>query len=837
MKQVVNGRFLLRELLHSKKQAVIYILCVALSLVSLVVVNSFKRDIDRSISGDAKALHGGDIIIHSHYELSPGMQHSIAELIEKNRAVAVRTWGFYSVARKGDESGSLLCNIKGVEEGYPLYGRVDLASGREFSRVLEAGKIIVGQGVLDRLGIHVGDQLLIGKGQFEIADVILYESVKPVNFFNIGPRILVSGKDLPRMDLVKQGSRVRYETLLRMADATSADADSVAVQLRGEGEVGQERVETFRDAGSRIKRFFDNLLFFLSLIAVCTLLLAGIGIEISLSAMLRQKEKNFAIIRSLGATGNYLLRHYLLFVLILSGAGCILGVVSGLLLKGYVAALFKGFLPRGIVLQPTFADLSEGVVVGLMVVSLFTFLPLWRISNVKPALIFRSEYSGAEKTPTYYLGIVSGLSGLTILLIRYLDDGLTGFYFLLGILLLVGAIGLMTKLAFFSLSRFEWKNLYLRLVLRSLLRPGNVTQSIVVTLAIPLSLLLTIYLVENNLRGTYIDSFPADAPTLFSLDIQKDQKEEFRELVGDNVTLHPVIRARLLSVNGREVNRGKEMKKRRDNLAREFNLTYRDRLLEDEILVSGGTLFRKNGQGESDIQVSVLDTVAEMGDMNIGDLLEFNIQGLMMEAEISSIRSRTRSMLYPFFYFIFPEKYLREAPQTYFAALHVESENISLLQNRITRNFPNISTINVGETAKEMGEMMQKLSKIINFFATFSILAGGLIIVSSIFATRLERIKEAVSYKILGADSHFVMRIFFLENVLLALLSSIFGIVIGQAAGWGLCHFFLEIRYAFGWDACFVLIGLTITLVATLGLFGSISIIRKKPGQFLRQQG
>jgi len=834
---VVNGRFLLRELLYSKKQAAIYILCVALSLVSLVVVNSFRRDIDRSVGGDAKALHGGDIIIHSHYELSPDMQHSIVELTGENRAVAVRTWGFYSVARKSNENASLLCNIKGVEEGYPLYGRVDLASGREFSQVLEAGKIVVGQGVLDRLGITVGDQLLIGKGQFEIVDVIVYESAKPVNFFNIGPRILVSGKDLPRMDLVKQGSRVRYETLLKVTDATAAVADSVAARLRGKGAVGQERVETFREAGSGIKRFFDNLFFFLSLIAVCTLLLAGIGIEISLSAMLRQKERNFAIIRSLGATGNYLLRHYLLFVLILSGAGCILGVVSGLLLKGYVAVLFKGFLPRGIVLQPTFADLSEGVVVGLMVVFLFTFLPLWRINNVKPALIFRSESSGTEKTPAYYLGIVSGLGGLLIVLIRYFNDGRTGFYFLTGILLLVGIIALMTRLVFISLSRIEWKNFYLRLVLRSLLRPGNITQSIVVTLAIPLSLLLTIYLLENNLRGTYVESFPADAPTLFCLDIQKNQKEEFRQLVGDNVTLHPVIRARLLSVNGREVNRGKEMKKRRDNLAREFNLTYRDNLLEDEILVTGDTLFRKNENGEPDIQVSVLDTVAEMGDMKTGDTLEFNIQGLVMEVEISSIRSRTRSMLYPFFYFIFPEKYLREAPQTYFAALHVESGKISRLQNRIVKNFPNISTINVGETAKEMGEMMQKLSRIINFFAVFSILAGGLIIVSSIFATRLERIKEAVSYKILGADSRFVMRIFFFENVLLALLSSIFGIVVGQTAGWGLCHFFLEIRYAFGWYACFVLIGLTIALVATLGLLGSISIIRKKPAQFLRQQG
>ncbi len=833
---MVNGKFLLRELLHSRKQAVIYILCVALSLVSLVTVNSFKRDIDRSVSGDAKALHGGDVIVHSHHELSEDMQHSIRELAEEKRVSAVRTWGFYSVARKSDESASLLCNIKGVESGYPLYGRVDLRSGRAFSQVLVEGKIVVGQGVLDRLGINVGDELLIGKGLFEIADVIVYESAKPVNFLNIGPRILVSGKDLPRMDLVKQGSRVTYEILLRTLETASTAVDDIAAELRGKGVADQERVETFKDAGSGVKRFFDNLLFFLSLISVCTLLLAGIGIESSLSAILRQKEKNFAIIRSLGATGEYLLRHYLLFVLILSGIGCIIGIVSGLLLKEYVSLLFEGFLPQGIVLQPTVADLLEGAVVGLIVVSLFTFLPLWRINNVKPAAIFRSESSKAKKTRTYYLGIVFGLSGLTILLVRHLDDVRTGFYFLVGILFLVGVIALMTRLAFFSLSKFEWKNLYLRLVLRSLLRPGNVTQSIVVTLAIPLSLLMTIYLVENNLRGTFIDSFPSDAPTLFSLDIQKNQKEEFRQLVGDDIDLHPVIRARLISVNERKVNRGREMKKRRDNLAREFNLSYRDSLLEDEILVAGDSLFRKNEQGQPDLQVSVLDTVAEMGDMKTGDILGFNIQGVPMKAEITSIRSRTRSMLYPFFYFIFPEKYLKDAPQTYFAALRVESSEIPKLENSIVKRFPNISTINIAESAREMGKMMQKLSKIINFFAAFSILAGGLIIISSILATRLERIKEAVSYKILGADSRFVMRIFFLENVLLALLSSVFGIMLAQAAGWGLCHFFLEIRYVVAWEACFVLIGFTVTLVATLGLLGSISIIRKKPSQFLRQQ-
>ena len=129
----------------------------------------------------------------------------------------------------------------------------------------------------------------------------------------------------------------------------------------------------------------------------------------------------------------------------------------------------------------------------------------------------------------------------------------------------------------------------------------------------------------------------------------------------------------------------------------------------------------------------------------------FNVQGVPMKAEVSSIRSRTKSMLYPFFYFVFPEKNLRAAPQTFFGALKVNKSEIAQLQNTIVNRFPNISTINVGETAAELEKIMQKLSTIINFFASFSILAGALILVSSVLATRMARIKEAVYYKVLGA--------------------------------------------------------------------------------------
>jgi putative ABC transport system permease protein len=830
----MNIRFIIREILHSKSQAVVFILCVILSLVSIVAINSFRRDVRQSIVSDARGLHGGDIIVHSHYDFSQPLHQELTTLVGEEGIESVRTWEFYSVARREDAGDSLFCNIKVVDKGYPFYGVVELGSGRDFSAVLQPGKAIVAPALLQRLDLVIGDRLLLGDSSFEIVDVVGRESLRPVDFFNFGPRIFVPAADLEQMDLVKKGSRVQYETLLKIADQSRID--KIAADLQEKTVFGQERVATYATAGSRVKRFFENLLFFLSLVSVFTLLLAGIGMQSSLAALLRQKEKSLAILRSLGATGSFLLRHYLLIVFILSGIGCSLGILSGLLLEKTFTSLFAGLLPDKIVLGGTLFDILEGMSLGIVVVSFFTFLPLSRIKNVKPAAIFRKEIDNGFQTRRSYVLIGCGILLLAGLVIRQLEDVRTGLYFIGGVLALIAVITVLIGIILVLLSRVRVVSLPLRQATRSLLRRGNATRTIVVTLASALSVLLTIYLVEHNLHSTYIASYPADAPNLFCLDIQKNQRQDFLDLVGKEVELFPIIRARLTSINGETINRKEESKKRGDSLVREFNLTYRDKFLEDEILVEGDALFGKKGVQKGLVPVSVLDTVAEMGDMKIGDILQFNIQGVPMQAEVSSIRSRTKSMLYPFFYFVFPEKNLQAAPQTFFGALKVEKEEISRLENAIVNRFPNISTINVSDTAAELGKMMQKLSGIINFFASFSILAGALILVGSVLATRMARMKEAVYYKILGADTRFVLQVFFLENLLLALLSGGCAILVAQAGSWGLCHFLLDIAYQPNWLTSLIMLGLTVCLVVALGLLSSLSILRQKPVRFLREQ-
>lgn len=822
------------EIRHGGKQAITFVLCVALSIATLISLNSFKRDVHRSILSDAQALHGGDIILHAHYPFSEPLQDAVNDLVARQQVEQAKTHEFYSVIRPDDVDLSLFANIKVVDSAYPFYGPIQLLSGRDFQQVLQPGKVIVAPEIFDRLGVKVGAKLHIGSGILEIADSITHEPSRPVSFFSLGPRVFVSAADLDELDLLGKGSRLEYETLLKVADSEAVAG--IAADLNNRAIPGQERVETARTARSGVKRFFDNLLFFLSFISIFTLLLGGIGMQASLSAMLRQKEKTIAIIKAVGATHRFLLVHYLAVVLILGLVGCIVGIGTGYALKHLFPFLFQGMLPVGTTLSLSLVDVVEGFILGLLVVILFTFLPLYRLGDIKPAAIFRSDLSGKARSPILFVTYLFGFLFLSILVVRQLDDVRTGIYFMLGCLGLITLITMVTAGILRLLRFIPVPLLSLRQALRSLYRPGNATRSIVVTLTSALSVVLTIFLLESNLFSTYIESYPEDAPNLFCIDIQQDQQEQFQAVIGSEVVFFPVIRARLLAINNEPIDREKERKRKSDSLAREFNLTYRGNLLEDEVILRGDRLFNKNRTPPGVVEVSVLDTIADIGNIGLNDRLTFNIQGVPLEALVTSIRTRTKSKLHPFFYFVFSEDVLGTAPQTMFAALHLDKEAIPGVITRIVKVMPNISMINAAETVIQLGVLMKRLSRVVVFFASFSILAGCLIMISAVFATRLARMREAVYYKVLGSGTRFVLAVLIYENIILGVLSSLPAALFANGGAWLLCRYFFEITYQVHWLGTIIMLFTTVTLVAVIGLASSYKIIRQKPAGFLRQQ-
>jgi len=409
----------------------------------------------------------------------------------------------------------------------------------------------------------------------------------------------------------------------------------------------------------------------------------------------------------------------------------------------------------------------------------------------------------------------------------------TGLYFVLAVAGLILVAFLLSSGLLRLLKRQEPRNLALRQAIKGLFRPRSATRSIMVTLSAALAVIFSISLVERNLDASFIDSYPLDAPNLFLVDIQPDQKQAVAGLVGTGARFFPVIRGTVSAINERPIDPEEERRSRGDNLGREFNLTYYDKLLNDERISEGASLFRGDW---TESQVSVLDIVVKMHEMRVGDRIRFKIQGMPITARISSIRTRSGSGLTPFFYFVFPPALLSDAPQSLFCAVRVPKDRIAQLQNHLVARYPNVSVINMEETVSVFGRLMGRLSTIVRFFTSFSIAAGILIIVSSIFATRYARIQEAVYFTILGARRRFVATVFAAESLVLGLASGGIAMVIAQAGSWAICQKGLDLEYHPYPATSLCLLLVTSVLVLAVGLGASLPILRHKPAGFLREQ-
>ncbi|MCK5071343.1 MAG: FtsX-like permease family protein, partial [Desulfocapsa sp.] len=546
---------------------------------------------------------------------------------------------------------------------------------------------------------------------------------------------------------------------------------------------------------------------------------AGIGIQTSLYAVFRESEYTIAIMKAVGATSRFISLHFTFIVLMLGAAGTILGLALSSLLQIYFPILFAEILPAKVNLTISWLTVFEGLILGTVIVALFSFLPLQRIKNLRPAYIFRKEIDKGSKGLTHYATIAVIVLFFVGLAIWQLEDIKIGIYFILGVSTLIGIATLITQGLLYIMQKSLSGSLALRQAFRGLFRPNNATRAIIVTLSVSLAVIFSIYLINQNLRTTFIESYPDDLPNAYFLDIQPEQKDEFVDIIGIGPEFFPIVRARLSSINNNPINRKKEKEKKRDNLSREFNLTHRDILLNDEQLIEGKTLFGKDTQeilNRGEIPVSVLDMVAENGNIKMGDLLVFKIQGIPLSARVTSMRTRTESKVRPFFYFVFPEGSFKDAPQTLFSAVKLEQSKLTTIQNTLTTKLPNVSVIDIGATVKILGRIMQKMSSIVQFFTSFSIVAGVLIIISSIFATRLTRISEAVYFKILGAKSSFVVKVFTYENLIIAFLSSSLATIISQTGSWLICNKVLDIAYKPFIGSTIIMI--TATLILVIGV-------------------
>ncbi len=820
-----------RQVRRSSKQAGFFALCVALSLAALTAVSGFARNVKLALEKDARSLHAADIIVQSPDPISDDMIRAINGLAAQGKILRANVHEFYSVVLTADETASVLSMIKAVSPGYPFYGNVVLASGGKFDEKLTPGTCIVAKNLLGRTGLSIGDKVKVGHATLKIVDVVTNEPDRPLALFTLGPRVFIHDADLASTGLLATGSRIRRKVLIKALDPQGIDA--VAARLRNIAPMAGERVDTFRTARSAVKRFFDNFLFFLKLVGLFILAVSGIGIQSTLMALFNENQSTVAVMKTVGAGTRYIITHFLFMVFALAAIGTIVGIVAGMAAQSVLFWRLSPMLPGRVSWTFSLGGVVEALAMGGIIVLLFSALPLYRLGQMRPVtILYRRPPTRTSRWPAtiasvslvlFFLGLVAWHMADIRFGVRFVGT--------MGGMILFSA--LVAQLALAVVKRLPIRNLALRQAARGLFRRGNATKSVLITLTVSLSVIFGDLLLERNLAVTFVHAFPADTPNVYFLDVQPHQVEAFQKAVDRPVRFYPVVRARITAVNSQNIDYQKEKRKRRDNLSRVFNLTYRESLLADESIIDGDTLFHDKW---TEPQVSIMDTIASMHPMKIGDRIQFKIQGVPLTARVASIRSREKQSFSPFFYFVFPTSVLEKAPQTLFCAIEIPPGQVGPLQNRLVAQFPNVSVIDLSQTIGTLVRLLERLSRIMFVFAFFSIASGMLILASSVSATRSERIAESAYYKILGADRRFVWTVFALENILIGLLGGLLGLAMAQSIAYWICTEQFDIGYRPFIAASTAMVGLTVILVVAVGLGASRSIMAKKPVTYLRKQ-
>ena len=62
---MIHWNLIRRELMRAAQQSLIFVLCVALALVTLAGLNSFGESVRQALLNDARQLQAGDVIVRS----------------------------------------------------------------------------------------------------------------------------------------------------------------------------------------------------------------------------------------------------------------------------------------------------------------------------------------------------------------------------------------------------------------------------------------------------------------------------------------------------------------------------------------------------------------------------------------------------------------------------------------------------------------------------------------------------------------------------------------------------------------------------------------------------
>lgn len=828
-----------RDAKASRVRLLLFMASIILGIAAVVSIQLFSSNLKDNIQLQSKALMGADFTIDSRQVPTERAKAIIDSL--KPQASEVN---FVSMIAFPKNGGTKLVQVRGLEGDFPFYGTIDTSPVSAATTYQDLGGALVDATLLLQYNIKPGDSIKVGEITLPIAGALKAIPGSTAISTSVAPPVIIPYRFIEDTKLLQFGSRKEYQYFYKVSD--TVNLDRLAEKLNPILDTENADLDTHTSTSRRLGRRYENVGKFLNLAAFIALLLGCIGIASSVHIYIKEKLKSIAVLKCMGASR---LQSFLIFGIQISGIGIVGGLIGALIgvgLQELFPYLLKDFLPFDVEINISAQPILMGVFLGFFMSVLFALLPLLRTWYVSPLEVLRIDEQ-APQEPRKVRFAVFGAILIFLFLFSFwlLQDALYAIGFV-GATLLTFAIlaGIATVCMKFIRKYFPkaW-GFTARQSLLNLFRPNNQTVVLVVAIGLGTFLISTLYFTKDILLAKTEVGQASQNANIIILDVQSQQSEAVAQSIKsrgmpivDNI---PLVTMRMHSIKNRLVNDIKQDTAKQVRgwlLNHEFRSTYRDSLIDSEELLEGEWIGQLK-PGEP-ILFSISDNVAADANLSVGDPVVFNIQGVLMETKVGSIRKVDWGRLQLNFAIVFPKGVLEQAPQFHVFSTNAPNEESSAnLQRDLVAQFPNVSIIDLRQVYTIVEDILDKVSWIINFMAFFSILTGIIVLIGSVRTSKYQRIKESVLLRTLGAKNKQILQISAFEYVFLGLLGSLVGILLALVSSLCLALFVFKEPFVPSVVPFLVFLpGITV-LVLAIGLSNIRTVLKSSPLEVLRREG
>ena len=836
----------------------VFLGCLALGVAAIAGVLSTATSIVTGLRADGREVLGGDLAIRAIYrELNPEER----SVVEKAAAGLTHFAEMRTMARRPDDAArtSVLVELKAVDGSYPLFGSFEARRGDGSAVPIAPGLArgddgrwgaLVEPALLDRFALADGDPLTIGGIEVEVRGAIDHEPDRAGSGgpFGLWPRMLVSLDALAASGLLREGSLVYHQYALRLPEG--ARMETVRADLANRLRNGGWQVRSFEDAAPTIQRMVNRLGSFLSLVGLTALLVGGVGVSNAVRAWLDRRLQVIATLKCIGASRRTVFSTYLAQLTVLAGLGVLAGLVAGALAPVAIGGLLEELLPTPIALGIYPGVLALSALFGLLTAATFTVWPLSRAQETPAVALFRGVGLGTRPgRPAHLAAALAGGALLAALAIAAAPDREFALWFTAGaaltLFVLRGAGWAVVRAAKAlherghsgSEGRRSPLGPRMRMAVSNLYRPGNSTADIVLSLGLGLTVLVTVALVEGNLRRGIEESLPAEAPAFFFLGVEDHRLDRFRETVAgvegtSGFRSVPFLRGRIVRVNGLDPEEALVNDDHAWVIQGDRGLSYAATAPDSPVVA--GEWWPEDYAGPPLLSVDV--DVIDAFELDLGDTITLNILGREITAEVRHVRRvEWQGMQLNFALLLSPEP-MRRAPHGHVATVRADPDTEARVERTLAREFPEITVVRVREALGRVAEVMGNIAAAARAVGGVTLLAGALVLAGAVAAGHRRRAYESVVLKVLGVRRRDVVLIHAAEFGLLGLLAGAVAATAGTVTAWAVVTRVLEQEWTFLPGTVAATVASCVALTLALGLLGTWRALGEPASPHLRNE-